>query len=521
HHPKVIQNTRTLKNHHPSSPQPRTSVIRAFFYTNITLLLTIPNHLIQSIASNTSYASLWLYAHVVPFYPRALITAISVGHDVISGRSDDINGRYDLIHNIDDVISNGNHASGGRSDVIHNSDDVISNRNNGLGDVINENNDSGDVMNKRNDVTINGNNVTGDVIIRAVRNFHQALIDLGIRKIKVSTTFSFVNIMMTSFPPSSAEFQEPVNGLVIKPLLRFLSDTNSSFFVSLFPYFVYKLRPEIPLGYALFQEHAFNFRDDVVTGVRYRNLFDLMVDAVIAALTVSGYENIPLVVTETGWPSSGDGEDGELETRPLFAEMYLRGLVCHLQSGIGTPLRQEGVDETYVYEVFDTNTTFGNQAGVRGGTPGLNWGFLYPNMSMKYEVNFSGANKGTLVKGVQCNRIKELSNIGAIVLVHDGILVSAAVKFSALSHSTPFLSFLCIFFGCPHHSFSACFRAPVFPDNKIVVHYAVSISAYYQPAHTLSLFYGSHGICRGSSQIFAVVQLSQRVEDRSLLVLDV
>ncbi|PWA39823.1 Glycoside hydrolase, catalytic domain-containing protein [Artemisia annua] len=296
-----------------------------------------------------------------------------------------------------DVISNGNYASG----------DVISNGNNGLGDVINENNDSGDVISKGNtvnDVTVGGNNVTGDVIIRAVRNVHQALIDLGIPKIKVSTTFSFVNIMMTSFPPSSAEFQEPVNGLVIKPLLRFLSETNSSFFVSLYPYFVYKLRPEIPLGYALFQEHAFNFRDDVVTGVRYRNLFDLMVDAVIAALTVSGYENIPLVVTETGWPSSGDGDVGELETHPLFAEMYLRGLVCHLQSGIGTPLRQEGVAETYVYEVFDTNTTFGNQAGVRGGTPGLNWGFLYPNMSMKYEIDFSGgyrASKGMLVKVVQ------------------------------------------------------------------------------------------------------------------------
>nr|GEU60831.1 glycoside hydrolase, catalytic domain-containing protein [Tanacetum cinerariifolium]GEV04405.1 glycoside hydrolase, catalytic domain-containing protein [Tanacetum cinerariifolium]GEV08176.1 glycoside hydrolase, catalytic domain-containing protein [Tanacetum cinerariifolium]GEX08917.1 glycoside hydrolase, catalytic domain-containing protein [Tanacetum cinerariifolium] len=391
---KVIQTLHSLKITSVHLPNPEPSVIRAFFYTNITLLLTIPNHLIHSIADNTSYASLWLYAHVVPFYPRALITAISVGHDVISVRSDVINGRHDVIHNSNDVISNGNHASGDRSDVIHNG-------NNGLGDVINENNDSGDVMNKRNDVTINGNNVTGDVIIRAVRNVHQALIDLGIRKIKVSTTFSFVNIMMTSFPPSSAEFQEPVNGLVIKPLLRFLSDTNSSFFVTLFPYFVYKLRPEIPLGYALFQEHAFNFRDDVVTGVRYRNLFDLMVDAVIAALTVSGYENIPLVVTETGWPSLGDGEDGELETRPLFAEIYLRGLVCHLQSGIGTPLRQEGVAETYVYEVFDTNTTFGNQAGVRGGTPGLNWGFLYPNLSMKYEVNFSGANKGTLVKEVQ------------------------------------------------------------------------------------------------------------------------
>ncbi|GJY85138.1 NADPH-dependent aldo-keto reductase, chloroplastic-like protein [Tanacetum coccineum] len=44
------------------------------------------------------------------------------------------------------------------------------------------------------------------------------------------------------------------------------------------------------------------------------------------------------------------------------------------------------------------------KAGVKGGTPVLNWGFLYPNMSMKYELDFSGgfrASKGMLVKVVR------------------------------------------------------------------------------------------------------------------------
>ncbi|KAI3783451.1 hypothetical protein L1987_42533 [Smallanthus sonchifolius] len=315
---QVAATFRSLKITAVRLPVPEPSVIRAFFYTNISLFLSIPNNLLHSISTNRSAASLWLYTHVVPFYPRALITAISVGTNVLDGDAS-----------------------------------------------------SGD----------------GDILLGAVRNVHQSLIDLGIRKITVSTTFSYVSIMMTSFPPSSAEFEEPINNHTLKPLLQFLSETNSSFFVNLYPYFVYKLRPEIPIGFALFQQQPYNFRDDAITGVRYRNLFDLMVDAVIAALTISGHENIPVVVTETGWPSYGSSN--ELEAHPIYAEMYLNGLVCHLRSGRGTPLRKEGVAEAYIYEVFDTNTSFTNQAVMRVET-GQRWGFLHPNMSMKFKIDFSG-----------------------------------------------------------------------------------------------------------------------------------
>ncbi|KAL4556913.1 hypothetical protein LXL04_035079 [Taraxacum kok-saghyz] len=330
---EVASTLRSLKITAVRLPVAEPSVIRAFFYTNISIFLSIPNSLLHSISTNRSAASLWLYNHVVPFYPRALITAISVGTNVLA----------------------------------------------------------------------DGNASSADILLRAVRNVHQSLVDLGIRKITVSTTFSFVNIMMTSFPPSSAEFEEPTNNVILKPLLEFLAETNSSFFVNLYPYFVYKMHPEIPIGFALFQEQAYNFRDDEITGVRYRNLFDLMVDAVIAALTISGHENIPVVVTETGWPSWDSDSSNDLEARPIYAEMYLRGLVYHLQSGRGTPLRKEGVTEAYIYEVFDTNTTFTNQPAMRVGT-GQNWGFLYPNMSMKFEIDFSGCfcitTGGVLVKMV-------------------------------------------------------------------------------------------------------------------------
>lgn len=79
-------------------------------------------------------------------------------------------------------------------------------------------------------------------LLPAIRNVHLELRHLGIKKISVSTTFSFVNIITT---PSSATFQEPLGELIIKPLLQFLDDINSSFLVNLYPYNMYRINSEM------------------------------------------------------------------------------------------------------------------------------------------------------------------------------------------------------------------------------------------------------------------------------------
>ncbi|KAL6123615.1 hypothetical protein ACLB2K_076136 [Fragaria x ananassa] len=210
-------------------------------------------------------------------------------------------------------------------------------------------------------------------LLPAIQNVHLALLDLGIRKIAVSTTFSFVNVVTAPFPPSAAQFIDAPLQTVIRPLLQFFRDTNSSFFVNVYPYNLYRLRSEIPIGFPLFQEHPFSFRDDMATGVRYRNLFDMMVDAVISAMAVAGHENIPLIVTETGWPSSST-DPREVEATPVYAEIYIKGLLGHLKSGRGTPLRKEGVAQVYIYELIDKQVRLGR-----------NWGILFANMTNKYK----------------------------------------------------------------------------------------------------------------------------------------
>ncbi|KAG6436622.1 hypothetical protein SASPL_101523 [Salvia splendens] len=311
---------------------PSPAVVRAFAYTNITLLLTAPNHLIPSFAANRSAAALWLHSHVLPYHPRTHITTISAGADVITTTSAAVDPTVD----------------------------------------------------------------PSAVLLPAIRNLRLALFDLGIRTISVSTTFSFIDIMTTSFPPSAAEFQEPIGSLVVRPLLEFLDETNSSFLINLYPYNIFSINSEIPLGFVLFQENPFNFRDDVVTGVRYRNLFDMMVDAIIAAMAVSGQENVPVIVTETGWPSESEAQEGN------YAEMYLGGLLRHLRSGLGTPLRKEGAAEAYVYELFDEKSTSNNTNGTTSdaamggrtlGVGGKQWGIMNPNMTMKYRIHFSDSSR--------------------------------------------------------------------------------------------------------------------------------
>ncbi|WJX64103.1 hypothetical protein P8452_48925 [Trifolium repens] len=293
--------------------EPNPTIIRSLLYTNISLFLTIPNYMVTPIANNRSIARAWIYTHVLPFYPRAKITTISVGNAFLDVYPESINN-----------------------------------------------------------------------LLPAITNVHVSLRDLGIRKISVSTSFSFVTTVLSPFPPSSATFQEPPGVNLIGPLLQFLSDTNSSFLINLYPYNLYRLRPEIPLGIALFQEHPFNFRDDFTTGVRYRNLFDIMVDAVVSSMAFAGYETIPVIVTETGWPSAGN----ELDANSGYAEIYLRGLVKHLKSGAGTPLLKDGVKAVYLYELFDKDGS------------GRNWGILYPNGSTKYRIDFSEASRSCLMNWI-------------------------------------------------------------------------------------------------------------------------
>ncbi|KAH1101402.1 hypothetical protein GYH30_036122 [Glycine max] len=77
-----------------------------------------------------------------------------------------------------------------------------------------------------------------------------------------------------------------------------------------------------------------------------------MVDIVVSAVVVAGYETVSIIVTETGWPSSSAAAN-EFDANLGYAEIYLKGLVKHLKSGMGISLLKDGVTKVFVYEMFD------------------------------------------------------------------------------------------------------------------------------------------------------------------------
>ncbi|KAI3738978.1 hypothetical protein L2E82_29296 [Cichorium intybus] len=178
----------------------------------------------------------------------------------------------------------------------------------------------------RNEVDPN-NNATrdyGDLVLPAMQNVHEAIVDAGLaNQIKVSTA-TYTGLLDKSYPPSAGDFRANVPGF-IEPIITFLVQNNSVMLANIYPYFVAHGNMNVSRPYALFQPDAPRVNDG---GLMYSNLFDAMLDAHYAALgqTPLGGRNLKIVVSESGWPSDGNS----LATLGN-AGIYYRNLIAHVK----------------------------------------------------------------------------------------------------------------------------------------------------------------------------------------------
>ncbi|KAK6919308.1 Glycoside hydrolase family 17 [Dillenia turbinata] len=228
-----------------------------------------------------------------------------------------------------------------------------------------------------NEVFVDPHNTTS-FLVPAMQNIHSALAKLNLdSKIKVSSPIALTAIQ-NSYPSSAGAFRSELIEPVFKPLLNFLRQTGSFLMVNAYPFFAYEANADvISLDYALFRENPGVV--DSGNGLSYFNLFDAQVDAVFAAMDKLQYDDVPLVVTETGWPSRGD--ENEIGASVQNAASYNGNLVKRVLTGSGTPLKPKADLTVYLFALFNENEK-------QGPTSERNYGLFYPNEEKVYEIPF-------------------------------------------------------------------------------------------------------------------------------------
>ncbi|KAK1295383.1 hypothetical protein QJS10_CPA16g01132 [Acorus calamus] len=224
-------------------------------------------------------------------------------------------------------------------------------------------------------VTAGNEVIPGDLagyVLPSMRNLDAALQSAGI-KVPVSTAVS-TQVLGASYPPSTGVFSEAASP-VMTPIAAFLASKKTPLLVNLYPYFAYANNPkEVSLDYSLLTAKDTVIRDG---SLGYHNMFDAIVDAMYAALEKAGSGEVVVTVSETGWPSGGNGEMTTTER----AATYNNNVIAHALSGAGTPKRPGRAVETYLFALFNENQK----------APGTeqNFGLFHPDMSEVYHVNFS------------------------------------------------------------------------------------------------------------------------------------
>ena len=233
------------------------------------------------------------------------------------------------------------------------------------------------------DTTLNS---TWFQLVPAMQNLRASLLNRGLPNIKLSTA-SELNTLSWSYPPSAGVFRSDIAVPVLTPLLQFLNDTSSYFFINVYPYFGYADdQSYIPLDYALFTQTT----PFIVDGnYSYYNLLDAQLDAVVAALERLGFGTVRLAMSETGWPTVGAAGNVGSQTT-TNAQTYNTNLISYVLGRIGTPRRPGIFIPTFVFALF-------NEDLKPGGVSEQHWGVLYPNGTEVYPLQWTNATSETPV----------------------------------------------------------------------------------------------------------------------------
>ncbi|CAA0825063.1 Heat shock 70 kDa protein 17 [Striga hermonthica] len=229
-----------------------------------------------------------------------------------------------------------------------------------------------------NEVFVDPHNTTR-FLLPAMYNIQKALSRYNLdTHIKVSSPVA-LSALRSSYPSSSGSFRAELVSSVFKPMLDYLRRTEAPLMINVYPFFAYESNADvILLDYALFRPNSGSI--DGGNGLKYFSLFDAQVDAVFAAMSALGYDDIPITVSETGWPSMGDQH--EIGATVENAADYNKNLVNRVLAGGGTPLRPHANLTVFLFALFNENKK-------PGPTSERNFGLFYPDGRKVYDIPFT------------------------------------------------------------------------------------------------------------------------------------
>ncbi|KAG6390336.1 hypothetical protein SASPL_148068 [Salvia splendens] len=257
---------------------------------------------------------------------------------------------------------------------------------------------------------IDPNSELGPFVFPAMQNVYRAIRAAGQGgRIQVSTSIQ-INLLSQWSPPQAAAFKCSVNWF-IRPILEFIRDTGAPMHINVFPFYAYlNDRRNINLSFALLQPNS----GVVLGGVYYDNLFYVIHDAFIAAMTKILTAASPLSLQKktesdvkvgskvtSGQPSPPPPppsaphrngnipfDDGERNTTalsdgPIYtvnnARTYINNLMRVVRTG--TPMRPGQPIETYIFAMFDENLRPGPDYE-------RHFGIFLPNGQPKFPFRF-------------------------------------------------------------------------------------------------------------------------------------
>ncbi|KAK4270871.1 hypothetical protein QN277_019639 [Acacia crassicarpa] len=180
--------------------------------------------------------------------------------------------------------------------------------------------------------------------------------------------------------PSQGTFR-PELTQIITQLVQFLNANGSPFVVNIYPFLSLYDNGDFPQDYAFFEGTTHPVTDG--TNV-YTNAFDGNYDTLVAALNKIGYGQMPIVIGEIGWPS-----DGAIGANITAARVFNQGLIKHIMSNKGTPLRPGAAPmDVYIFSLLDE--------GAKSTLPGnfeRHWGIFSFDGQAKYPLNLGLGNK--------------------------------------------------------------------------------------------------------------------------------